>query len=136
MAELPDSVSALFAGANFAHVATVLPGGAPHSVPVWACLEGDRIAFFTQEGSRKARNLAADPRVAVSITDHAQPYRMAQVRGRVSQTLTGDAALEVIDRMAVAYTGRPFPMRSGIVFLVEPEKVFEMSLPFEHTPTA
>src|SRR5687768_8710604 len=102
MAELPDSIRALFAGANFAHVATVLPGGAPHSVPVWVTLEGDRIAFFTQEGSRKARNVAADPRVAVSITDHDEPYRMAQVRGRVTETLRGDEALEVIDRMALA----------------------------------
>jgi hypothetical protein len=70
----------------------------------------------------------------MSITDHDQPYRMAQVRGRVAQTLTGDPALEVIDRLAVDYTGRPFPMRSGIVFLVEPEKVSSMTLPFEHTP--
>jgi len=99
-------------------------------------VEGGRIAFFTQEGSRKARNLAADGRVAMSITDQREPYRMAQVRGRVAETLTGDAALEVIDRMAVDYTGRPFPMRSGIVFLVEPEKVFAMTLPFEHQPAA
>jgi PPOX class probable F420-dependent enzyme len=134
MAELPDGVRELFADANFAHVATVLPSGAPHSVPVWCRMEGDRIAFFTQEGSRKARNLAADGRVAMSITDHDQPYRMAQVRGRVAQTLTGDPALEVIDRLAVDYTGRTFPMRSGIVFLVEPEKVSSMTLPFEHTP--
>jgi PPOX class probable F420-dependent enzyme len=134
MAELPEGVRDLFAGANFAHVATVMPSGAPHSVPVWCRMEGGRIAFFTQEGSRKARNLAADGRVAMSITDHEQPYRMAQVRGRVAETLTGDAALEVIDRMALDYTGRPFPMRAGIVYLVEPEKAFSMTLPFEHTP--
>ena len=28
----------------------------------------------------------------------------------------------------------PFPMRAGIVYLVEPEKAFSMTLPFEHTP--
>jgi PPOX class probable F420-dependent enzyme len=134
MAALPDGVRALCEGANFAHVATVLPSGAPHSVPVWIGLEGDRLAFFTQERSRKARNLAADPRVAISITDHDAPYRMAQIRGRVAETVTGDAALEIIDRLSERYTGRPFPMRSGTVFLVEPEKVFAMDLPFEHTP--
>ncbi|HWT25439.1 MAG TPA: PPOX class F420-dependent oxidoreductase [Solirubrobacteraceae bacterium] len=134
MAELPDDVRALFAGANFAHVATVLPSGAPHSVPVWVGLEGDQIAFFTQPGTRKARNLEADPRVAMSITDHDAPYRMAQIRGRVVERLDGEPALVVIDRLARRYTGRPFPMRSGIVFLVEPEKVFAMNLPFEHAP--
>jgi PPOX class probable F420-dependent enzyme len=136
MAELTDNVRALFDGSNFVHVATVLPSGARHSVPVWARLEGDRIAFFTQEGTRKARNLAADPRVAFSVVDHDQPYKMAQVRGRVAATVTGDAALEIIDRMALRYTGKPFPLRSGVVYLVEPEKVSSMELPFEHTPGA
>ena len=67
--ELPADVRALFEGANFAHIATVLPDGGPHTVPVWVGLEGDRIAIFTQEGSRKARNIARDPRVAqVSVS--------------------------------------------------------------------
>ena len=92
--------------------------------------------FFTQEGTRKARNVAADPRVALSIADHENPYRMAQVRGRVVETLHGEAALEIIDRLSQRYTGAPFPMRTGIVFLIEPEKVFAMALPFEHAPSA
>ncbi len=72
--------------------------------------------------------------MAFSITDHEQPYRMAQVRGRVVDTLEGEAALEVIDRLAVKYTGQPFPMRSGVVYLIEPERVQQMELPFEHAP--
>jgi PPOX class probable F420-dependent enzyme len=136
MAELTDNVRALFEGANFVHVATVGPSGAPHSVPVWADVEGDRIAFFTQLGSRKARNVAADPRVAFSVVDHERPYRMAQVRGRVVETLEGEEALAVADRMALRYTGNPFPLRSGVAFLVEPAQVFEFQLPFEHAPAA
>ncbi len=136
MAELPDSVRALFQRRNFAHVATVLPDGSPHSVPVWIALEGDRIAFFTQPGTRKARNVAADPRVAISIADSANPYRMAQVRGRVVETVGGEEALAIMDRMALRYTGKPFPLRQGIALLVEPEKVFDMELPFEPPPAA
>ena len=49
---LPDDVRAVVDGRNFAHVATVLPSGAPHSVPVWILREGDRLCFFTQPGSR------------------------------------------------------------------------------------
>ena len=32
------------------------------------------------------------------------------------------------------YTGGPFPMRSGVVYLIEPSKVQQMTLPFEHAP--
>jgi PPOX class probable F420-dependent enzyme len=134
MTELAD-VRALFEGANYGHLATLLPDGSPHSVPVWVGVEGGRICFFTQEGSRKARNVARDGRVALSIVDHENPYRMAQVRGRVVECLEGDAALEVMDRMARRYTGADFPLRRGVLFLVEPERVFATELPFEHRPS-
>ena len=113
MTPLLDDVRALFEGPNYAHLATVLPDGAPHSVPVWTNVEGDHVVFFTQPESRKARNLERDPRVAMSISDHEHPYRMAQVRGRVVESRDGDAALEIMDRMAVKYTGEPFPVRPG-----------------------
>ncbi len=114
------------------HLATVLPDGAPHSIPVWAILEGGRIAFFTQSRSRKARNLARDPRVALSIVDGENPYRNAQIRGRIVETLEGDAALEIIDRLSQHYIGVPFPMRSGTVYWIEPETAHFTELPFEH----
>jgi PPOX class probable F420-dependent enzyme len=136
MAVLSDQVRLLFEGPNFGHVATVMPDGSPHSVPIWVGLEGERIAFFTQEGSRKARNLERDPRCAISVTDYEHPYRSARVRGRVAEKLTGAAALEIMDRIARRYTGEAFPMRMGVVFLVEPERVGFTELPFRHTPPA
>jgi nitroimidazol reductase NimA-like FMN-containing flavoprotein (pyridoxamine 5'-phosphate oxidase superfamily) len=63
--ELPADVRTLFDGPNYAHIATLLPDGAPHSVPVWVGLEGERIVFLTSPTSRKARNLERDPRIAV-----------------------------------------------------------------------
>ena len=127
---LPDEVRALFASANFAHLATLLPDGSPHSVAVWADVEGDRVFFFTQPASRKARNLARDGRVALSVVDRQNPYRTAHVRGRVAETVEGEAALALIDRLAQKYTGEPFPMRSGTVYLVEVERAGSMTLPF------
>ena len=70
--------------------------------------------------------------MAISITDHDNPYRMAQIRGRLVDRWEGDAALEVMDRMSRRYTGADFPLRRGVLFLVEPERVFAMKLPFEH----
>ena len=98
--ELPGDIRELLEGTNYAHVATLLPDGSPHSVAVWIDLHDGRPFFFTQEASRKARNLAADPRVAVSITDRRNPYRSAWLRGEVAETRTGEAALELIDQMA------------------------------------
>ena len=130
MAELDQRAAELVDGANYVHLATLLPDGAPHSVPVWAGLDDGRIVFFTQAGSRKARNLQRDGRVALSVVDRENPYRSAWVRGRVVETREGDAALELIDSLARKYTGEPFPMRSGIVFFVEPERSGCVELPF------
>jgi PPOX class probable F420-dependent enzyme len=122
----------LLDGRSVAHVATVLPTGGPHSVPVWILREGDRVCFFTQPGSRKARNLAADPRVAISLVDRENAYRTAQLRGTVVETREGEEALVTIDRLSEKYTGQPFPMRSGVVFVVELDRVHFLELPFRH----
>lgn len=120
--ELPDDVRALLEGPNYAHLATVLPDGGPHTVPLWAGIEDGKIAFQTSPDSRKARNVARDPRVAFSVTDHRQPFAMAQVSGRVVARLEGDPAQAIIDRLSRKYIGQPFPPGSGhVVFLVEPE---------------
>ena len=102
---LPENVRVLIDGPNYAHNATVLPDGAPHSVPVWVGLEGDRIAFLTSPNSRKARNLAREPRVAISITDRENPHMMAQIRGRVTERVEGDGAWTIIDRISNKYIG-------------------------------
>ena len=129
---LEPPIRELLEGRNYGHLATLLPDGAPHSVPVWVGLEGDRIAFFTQTQSRKARNLERERRVALSITDHDNPYRSAWIRGRVVETREADEALEIIDRISERYTGQPFPMRTGVVFLIEPERAGHVDLPFRH----
>ena len=108
-----------------AHAATLLPDGAPHSVPVWVGVEGEQLAIFTLEGSPKDTNLQRDPRIALSITDPEQPLSMAAVRGRATRRLDGVAAMEVVDRVSAKYTGEPYPVRSGYVaYLVEPERAW------------
>jgi PPOX class probable F420-dependent enzyme len=134
MPELPAEVRNLLEGPNVAHLATLLPDGAPHSVAVWIGTRDDHVIFFTQEHSRKARNLQADPRVAISLVDRENPYATGWVRGRVVETLGGEAALELIDGLALKYTGEPFPMRSGTVFVIEAERAGSMTLPFRPVP--
>jgi PPOX class probable F420-dependent enzyme len=125
MTPLADSVRVLFNGANLAHVATLMPDGSPHSVPLWVGVERGRIAFLTGPGASKARNLERDPRVSISVTDADHPTTMAQVRGSVCERLEGDAAYEVIDRISHKYVGQPYPREEDrVVFLVEAERAW------------
>ena len=119
---LGEDVRRLIDGANYAHLATLLPSGAPHSVPVWVGMEGDRIALMTSPNSRKARNLERDPRVALSIVDQARPLVMAAVRGRVTERVEGERGWAIIDRLSEKYLGQPYPLRTDrVVYLIEPE---------------
>jgi PPOX class probable F420-dependent enzyme len=93
---------AIFAKKVLAHVASLGPDGEPYVTPVWVELDGDDIVINTALGRAKARNLATDSRVAVSLTDLDDPYVCIAVRGSVV-AFTTDGADEVIDRLAKKY---------------------------------
>src|SRR6266852_668461 len=79
---LADDVKKLIDRANFAHSATILPDGSPHSAPVWIAREGDLLLICTEATSLKGKNTQRDPRVSLSIVDFRDPYTEAQIRGR------------------------------------------------------
>jgi PPOX class probable F420-dependent enzyme len=119
---ITDEVRRLIERPNYAHIATLLPDGAPHSVPVWIDLEEDNFAILTGPGSRKARNLENDPRVAISIIDLDQPFASALIRGQLVERVEGDRAWEIIDRISRKYTGEPYPLRTDrIILLIKPD---------------
>lgn len=133
---LSADVKKLVDGPNFAHLATLMPDGAPQATPVWVSREGDRILIGTSEGSLKARNVRRDPRVAVSILDFADPYTEAQLRGRVVER-RADPALAEKDATSRKYTGKAFPWRNpegSIILVVEVEHAKFTKLPFQHAP--
>src|SRR4026209_950022 len=80
---LSAEIKTLLDRPNFAHLATLMPDGSPQSAPAWITREGDGTPATTGDASLKARNARRDPRVALSITDMADPYSEAQLRGRV-----------------------------------------------------
>ena len=105
------------------HLATVLPDGAPHSIPLWVDPEGDHIAIMTGPDSRKARNLQRDPRVALSLTPADNPFEPVIIRGRVVEWIDGDAGWAIIDRIATKYIGQPYPReQERVVALIEVER--------------
>ena len=107
---------------SLAHLATVLPDGSPHTVPLWIGTHDDRIVFLTGPDSRKARNLRRDPRVALSMTNPDNPFEPIIVRGRVIEWLTGDDAWPIIDEIATKYIGQPYSRADErVVAVIEPE---------------
>jgi PPOX class probable F420-dependent enzyme len=134
---LSDDVKALVRGANFAHLATLMPDGSPQAALVWVDLEGDRILVGTGEGSLKAKNTKRDARVALSLVAYDNPYVEAQLRGRVAERWT-DVDFKIMDRIARKYVGKAFPMRDNpdqrVVLVIEIERARFVKLPFTHTP--
>lgn len=116
----PD-VREVLDGTPIAHLASVLPDGAPHSVPVWIGTHGEHIAILTGPGSQKALNLRRDPRVAISLTPPDNPFQPVIIRGRVVEWLDGDTAWEIIDRISTKYIGGPYSRdEERVVMLIEP----------------
>src|SRR5262249_23833555 len=119
---------------NFAHLATLLSDGSPHSDPVWIAREEDRIVVCTSENTLKAKNTRRDPRVSISIVDVDDPYNEVQLRGRFVEHRP-DADLKVLDLVSRKYTGKPYPMRSPegrLVLIIEIDKARHLKLPFKH----
>jgi PPOX class probable F420-dependent enzyme len=54
-------------------VATVWPDGRPHVTPVWGVWHDDALWFSCSRGSRKARNLAANPAAVATSEDPVNP---------------------------------------------------------------
>ena len=70
---------------SFATLATVSPAGHPHSAGVLFALDGAAFYVSTFRESRKARNVAAEPRVALTVPVPRMPFAppgTVQLQGR------------------------------------------------------
>ena len=123
---------------NFAHLATIMSDGSPHSAPVWIGREGDFLLVCTEAGSLKGKNTLREPSVSISMVDFVDPYSEVQIRGRVVERRP-DPELKQYDAMSRKYIGIPWPYReekSPIVLIIEATKARYSKQPFEHTPPA
>ena len=128
-APLPWSWAAerLTANRNF-WVVTVSPGGRPHALPVWGVWDDDegRFAFSCGPRSRKARDLAANPRMAVAIDDTVE---CVSLEGRGAAVAAEARLAQWIERYLAKY--RPMApaldagfIRQNVVVEFEPERAF------------
>jgi len=83
--ELPASHADLLERPTFAHLATVAPDGSPHSSVMWFVWDGEVLRFTHTSTRQKYKNIAHEPRIAISIADPDDPYRSLEVRGVVEK---------------------------------------------------
>lgn len=132
MTLLDESTRTLLDGPNFAVVATLTASGAPHTSTVWYLRDGDAILISVTADKLKARNLARDPRISLTVSDRANPYHSVDLRGTAE--LVDDPEKTLPARLAERYLGdaganppEPAGVRRLIV-RVTPAKVTEFAV--------
>lgn len=130
MSQMTEPVIHLLKGKNIAYLATLMNDGSPQVTPTWIDLDEDSgiISIPTVEGRIKQKNVSADPRVAICISDENNPYNMVLIRGRVIEK-TKEGAVEHTDRLAKKYLGvdkypLPTPIEKRMILKIKPERVF------------
>ncbi len=131
MSTIPAIAQALLGSDAVAHVWTENLDGTPQVSVVWVIAQGDEILFGTDALSQKAKNLARNDRIILSIEDVERNERGYQrhlvIRGRARIEPGPDP--DLMDRIALAYTGlrrHPLALRdsdSSVVVRVEVERL-------------
>jgi hypothetical protein len=104
---------------------TTWPDGRPHAMPIWGVWHAGAVWFCTGGRSRKARNLAADPRCVVVTGEALNP---AVVEGAARIRREDDELARFLDVYNAKYgtqIGRDF-LDPGVNITVEvrPERAF------------
>jgi PPOX class probable F420-dependent enzyme len=128
--KLSDDDVELLEEPSYGHLATLMPDGSPQVTVVWVDTRDGQVWVNTAEGRVKTRNVRRDPRVAISVQDAADPWRVAMVRGRAVE-LTHEGADEHIDFLAKKYLGvdrypNRAPGEQRVIVKIQPEHVARM----------
>ena len=123
---LTERDRAIFEKPALAYLATIGPRGWPQVTPTWVDLEGDLIRINTARGRVKDRNMGADPRVAVTVSDPDEPRARVAVQGRVVDA-SEEGAEEHINQLSWKYEGKDYdPLPDGmvrVIYRIEPVRI-------------
>jgi PPOX class probable F420-dependent enzyme len=124
---LPDDFLKLLRLPSPCNLSTLMPDGSPHVTMTWVDTDGVHILINTVRGHQKVRNIERDPRVALTVSDPAQPSRYFGARGHVVG-MTEDGAAEHIETLAQRYLGGPYPWFGGrdqtrLLLTIEPHRI-------------
>jgi PPOX class probable F420-dependent enzyme len=102
-------------------VASTRPDGRPHAAPVWGLWLDQAFYFSTDPTSRKGRNLAARPEVAVHLESGDEAVML---EGSVEIVVDTDFLARFLDAYEVKYAIRPdLAALNGAVYRLRPRVV-------------
>jgi PPOX class probable F420-dependent enzyme len=119
IAMTPAEVSELIGAVRSVTLATILPTGHPHLVPMWFTLIDEIPAFTTYAKSQKARNLERDPRITILAeagTEYTQ-LRGVQFIGTARLSNNYSEVLSVMTAAARRYIGEESVRGPGLAAL-------------------
>lgn len=130
MMQLTDELLTLLRKPSICYIATTMADGSPQLTQTWVDTDGRHVLINSVQGYVKMRNIARDPRVAVTISAPDNPSRYFQVRGRVVNVTT-EGAVDHIELLAQKYLGTAYPWYGGrdqvrAMIVIEPEQVSSM----------
>jgi PPOX class probable F420-dependent enzyme len=108
---VPQSVDEFLRRHNPAVVATVRRDGSPYTAPTWYDWDGNRVYLNMDAGRLRLDHMRRDPRAALSVLEDGNWYRHVSLLGAIV-SIEDDPELTGIDRLAIRYTGEPYPDRS------------------------
>lgn len=137
MSVIPEDFLDILQSPALAYVATIGTKGEPQVSPVWFVWDGATIRFSMNKVRQRYRNLRREPRIAVSITDLANPYRTIEIRGKAR--LEDDINYHFVNaEVTKKYTGQEYtdqhpnpnlqPGEERIIVVVEPEQAVAISI--------
>jgi PPOX class probable F420-dependent enzyme len=106
---LDETTKALATGKNFGALSVMLPNGQILNHVMWVDATDEHILINTEVHRAKYKAMMANPDVTVTVWDAENPYRYAEVRGRVVGEVRGDEARAHIDALSQRYHGTEYP---------------------------
>ncbi len=104
---VPERYQDILDSTALGHLATVAPDGRPQVNPVWFISNGSYVYLSVKPETAKYRNLRANPNVAMSVADPANPDRYVEVRGEAVEFELYDT-LAWVNQLARKYTGADY----------------------------
>ena len=126
---VPDTHLDLLEKSFLGHCATIGPTGEPQVNPVWFLWNGTQIVLSIHPDGQKAKNLARDARISISVIDHDNPIHYLEVRGTASFDRQVDSQDPTVIAMVRKYTGNdsyPGMPDQHSLYLVEPLRTTRM----------
>lgn len=107
MTTISAPLQALLGSDAVAHVWTRNPDGSPQVSVVWVIARDDEVLFGTDGSSVKARNLAVDPHIILSVEDTERNERGFQRHLVIHGTATVEPGPDpkLMDALAAKYVG-------------------------------